>query len=261
MGILVLILRLVGRLLLSKIKSLISTLIKLFSRMLKMFEFDFFKMFKNKIANSIMKKSKNIFHNFNLEPKDILKKFFDNSNLEKIFNSKELKMIKDNKDLAKKLKDAINEAIKDIAKQTSKYTSKQKDSIVKHLTDTLDKSSKTEKDNFKKVRKENQSKDADNIDIDFNKHWIDYGTWYASDGVGKVGYLTLKLMKPSKRNPLARYTWRNIPKRIATMLKFTPTGTTFWNVFYHANRKNLVHLQKESIYWFGASRKFFEGVK
>lgn len=63
------------------------------------------------------------------------------------------------------------------------------------------------------------------------------------------GFMHVKARRPSKRNPSGKYTWWNI--RLAVWKKIGKAKTTaaFEKYFYDKNRRNMMYLLPNSIYW------------
>lgn len=63
------------------------------------------------------------------------------------------------------------------------------------------------------------------------------------------GLMQICTKKKPATNPSGIYTWWNITLLTYNRIIKDPTGTNFWAVFLHRNRKNMDYLLPNSIYW------------
>lgn len=134
----------------------------------------------------------------------------------------------------------------------------------KRIREIVNKISSLSKSEKKQLEKMNRNQKLSNqLFWAFNSSWIIWGLWVPYKGTRRnQGFLTLQLKTKSKRNPASIYTWKNIWRNTALRLsaKGRETGTNFWRVFYHQNRKNRYHLLKSSKYWLSGHYSKSKGI-
>lgn len=182
-----------------------------------------------------------------------------------------------NKNALKKL----NQKIKDLEKETTtldkiyenqllelskKENNKNiylQDKETKNFDDFISKLTQSEK-----KRLENIIKHSKEVDILFSSSWLEWGTFipltkirdYKKDlnkynlnerAISPLtrGLMRLKTIETSKNNPSGIYTWINVLYRDWLKIIKVRTGKNFWNVWYHKNRKNMMVLLPNSIYY------------